>query len=412
MVDSPTSTEGPFSRDRFDLARLLVAESEPLHDVIQHATRISARALGVARVGVWVFSDDHQKLTCLHTHYEAVPPTDDIRELHAIDFPHYLSALETHRWICADDALTHEATRELSDSYLRPLGIVSMLDAPIFRGDFLFGVVCHEHIGTPRVWSERDKGFAGSAADILALVFEQSWHLDAERRLRALEIERRAAQKLETLGRFALGIAHDFNNVLSAVRLAATTLQRGLSPTDSKAIAEELSAAGVAGSQLTQSLLRFARSQSNERAVIDLADTVSSLEPLLRLLTRESADLKVELPSERRIFIDAAPSHVQQILLNLVSNAEQSLIKKGKIRVAVAREKNEALLVVEDTGRGIAEEAQSRLFDPLFTTKEGGTGWGLATVQSIVSELGARIEFTSAMGKGSTFTVRFPSAIV
>ena len=412
MNEPSPPSQGPFSRDRFALARLLVGESQPLHDVIKHATRISANALGVARVGVWVFSDDRQTLSCLHTHFEGSGPTpNDICELHAHDFPHYLAALERHRWICADDALTNEATSELAAPYLVPLGITSMLDAPIFRGDHLFGVVCHEHVGPKRTWSERDKGFAGSAADILALVLEQSMHLEAERRLRALEVGRRAAQKLETLGRFALGISHDFNNVLSAIRLAAATVARGPDVESAKAIAQELEAAATVGGTLTNALLRFARSQSADRRTIDLSETVASLEPLLRLLTRESADLRLVLADSGSAWVEAAPSDVQQILLNLVSNAEQSLAGRGRISVTVTRESNEAVLVVEDTGRGIAEEARGRLFDPLFTTRESGTGWGLATVQSIVNELGARVEVQSRQGEGSRFSVRFPLAV-
>jgi two-component system cell cycle sensor histidine kinase/response regulator CckA len=409
VTDPTTPLDGPFSRDRFDLARLLVAENDSLRDVIAHATQISARALGAARVGVWVFSEDHQTLTCLHTHFEGVAPSDDIRELRAKDFPRYMKALEGKRWICADDALTNDATSELAEGYLKPLGITSMLDAPIFRGELLFGVVCHEHVGPKRTWSERDKGFAGSAADILALVFEQSMHLESEKRLRVLEIECLDTQKLETLGRFTLGIAHDFNGVLSAVRLAAATLQRSPDPADLEGISEELHAAALVGAELTGALLRFAKTQTNARGRIDLGDTVSSLEPLLRLLTREAADLKVTLPNaDEKLVILAAPSDIQQILLNLVANAQQALTGRGRIGVSVTRVGSEALLSVDDTGRGIPEEVAKHLFDPFFTTKQGGTGWGLATVRSIATELGAHVAVVSKLGEGATFTLRFP----
>lgn len=408
-ADESNAKEG----ERLALSRLNVSEGTPLFSAVEHASRISGQALGVTRVSVWLLEDDPASppahtLRCVHA-LQTPRDARDITLLREVAYPRYFEAIRTNRWVCADDAVHDPDTRELAESYLQPLGITSMLDAPILRGGVPIGIVCHEHVGKPRRWTQLDRSFAGSVGDILSLVFEQSVRLELEQRMRAIEIASRRAEKARTLARFALGLSHDFNNVLMAVRLATESLRIEAPGTAGLAHLETIDAATDAGINLTQSLFRFARSQSSRREHIDLVETVRSLEPLLRLILKEIATLRVDATSGPAN-ISAAPSDVQQILLNLVSNAEHALDGFGLVRIAVCNEGSRVVLEVEDTGRGMTDDIKARMFEPFYSSYPTGMGWGLTTVRSIADELGASIEVRSAPGAGTTVAIAFPSA--
>ena len=145
------------------------ARAGDMQRVYRLVTERSARALGVARVGIWMFSEDGQSLiaadrfsTLDHLHLEG-------SELSLADCPRYKAALNGDQLIVAPDAMNDPLTSELADSYLRPLGIASMLDAPIVRGGRTIGVICHEHLGEMRSWYETELAFVESLSDFLTL---------------------------------------------------------------------------------------------------------------------------------------------------------------------------------------------------------------------------------------------------
>ena len=164
-------------------------------------TEVSVETLGVARVGVWLYdatgarmrSEDLCELTRAQPASLEPPSFTHAAGAEVLrdDYPGYFAALEENRTIVADDALTHPATRELAAAYLGPLGITSMLDAPIRADGRVIGVVCHEHVGPPRAWNPEEISFAGSLADIAAFIVEQRDLRRAEAALR--ESERRFA---------------------------------------------------------------------------------------------------------------------------------------------------------------------------------------------------------------------------
>ena len=159
-----------------------------LPDALHAIARASAETLGVGRVGIWLFSEDRQLLRCLYLYgaqaadREADPGGG--QALRAQDYPAYFAAMYTDRTIAAGDALADPRTREFSEDYLRPHGIRSMLDAPIWYEGRTVGVVCHEHVGEPRPWHEDEQLFASSIADLVALALERSRLIETQRALR------------------------------------------------------------------------------------------------------------------------------------------------------------------------------------------------------------------------------------
>ncbi len=145
------------------------ARAGDMQRVYRLMTERASRALGVARVGIWMFDEEGDSLVAA----DRFSSTDHLHLEGAVlslkDCPRYKAALTGDQLVVAPDALNDPVTSELADSYLRPLGIASMLDAPIVRGGRTIGVLCHEHVGQMRSWYETELAFVESLSDFLTL---------------------------------------------------------------------------------------------------------------------------------------------------------------------------------------------------------------------------------------------------
>jgi PAS domain S-box-containing protein len=243
---------------------------------------------------------------------------------------------------------------------------------------------------------------------------------------RLLEERLIQSEKIESVGRLAGGIAHDFNNLLTAI-LGYTELLLANRPADDRdrPDLEEIQRAGLRAASLTQQLLAFSRKQVLLPKDVDLNETVSKLQGMLRRLIREDVTLTCQLaPAPVVVKID--PVQIDQVILNLVLNARDALPMGGDIRLELARvartrvdlppespaaAREYVRLRVVDNGVGIAPEVRAHLFEPFFTTKAlgKGTGLGLASVYGIVRQSNGFITVDSEPGRGSTFTMHFPA---
>lgn len=234
------------------------------------------------------------------------------------------------------------------------------------------------------------------------------------------------AQKLEAVGRLAGGIAHDFNNLLTAILGQCYALERHLPDPDhpARAAIQEIDRAAEKASRLTKQLLAFSRQQVLEPRPVLLNGIVSEMEEMIRRLAGESVDVSLELHPEAGL-IEADPTQIERVLINLVLNARDAMPQGGRLRLVTLRCSADeaacrrvpglrpgkyAVLVVEDTGIGMDEATLSRIFEPFFTTKPAGkgTGLGLSTVYGIVQQLGGVISVTSQPGEGTRFEIYFP----
>jgi signal transduction histidine kinase/ActR/RegA family two-component response regulator len=226
----------------------------------------------------------------------------------------------------------------------------------------------------------------------------------------------RQSQKLEAIGTLAGGIAHDFNNLLTAVS-GFTQLAMMSTPSDS-AVTDDLQqvieAADRAG-MLTKQLLAFSRKQVLQPTVLDVGAVIRGVAPLFDRLLGEHIDVRVDAPDDLpRILADRG--QLEQVIINLSINARDAMPKGGVLTIAAhadAPADADACIVirVSDTGTGIPATVRDRIFEPFFTTKEPGkgTGLGLATVYGIVQQSGGLIDVHSTEGRGTTFSIRWPT---
>jgi signal transduction histidine kinase/CheY-like chemotaxis protein len=233
----------------------------------------------------------------------------------------------------------------------------------------------------------------------------------AERSLEETSEQLRQSQKMDAIGRLAGGVAHDFNNLLLAINGYAEFLSDSLTDNRLKGFANEIQSAGERAAALTQQLLAFSRRQVLQPRILKLNDAVNEIELMLRRLIGAGIEVRFDL-EPRLLNVEADPSQIGQVLLNLAVNARDAMAGSGTLTVSTRNDGDHVLLQVTDTGEGMDDETRHRIFEPFFTTKEvgSGTGLGLSTVYGIVTQSGGSIAVRSAPGEGATFTVRLPVA--
>lgn len=235
--------------------------------------------------------------------------------------------------------------------------------------------------------------------------------LDAARERDAARIRYLQAQKMEPVGRMASGIAHDFNNLLAVIRGVSEILRvRGQDRALAARLLDDLDNATTRASLMTSRLLAFTKGRPEELAVLDILQVAESITPLLARLLGDDIRVELDAPSER-LWIRADRAQLEQAFLNLAVNARDAMPSGGVFSMRLTRARDESVsVVVEDTGVGMDAETVERAFTPFFTTKETGTGLGLATVRDIVEGGGGSILVQSGQGQGTRFTLRFAPA--
>ncbi|HWC97284.1 MAG TPA: PAS domain S-box protein [Candidatus Sulfopaludibacter sp.] len=240
-----------------------------------------------------------------------------------------------------------------------------------------------------------------------------------------LEEQFRQSQKLEAVGRLAGGVAHDFNNLLTVIIGYVEMLigEAGHEP-NLVEYAQEIQHAATRAAGLTAQLLAFSRRQVSQPKVMDINAVVTRAMRMLQRVIGEDVEITTHL-DPRLGTVKADPTHLDQLLMNLVVNARDAMTHGGRITIDTANvELDEhyvgrhigvqpgpyALLAVSDTGTGMTPEIKSRLFEPFFTTKEAGkgTGLGLSIVYGIVKQNSGEIMVYSEPGQGTTFKVYLP----
>jgi two-component system, cell cycle sensor histidine kinase and response regulator CckA len=255
---------------------------------------------------------------------------------------------------------------------------------------------------------------------------ERFQRLEGERR--DLETQLLASQRLEALGTLAGGVAHDFNNLLTVIRANAEIAQVSLAERDTEGVAESLTAVMQASDRardIVKQILMFSRRSAPSYARINLAAMITDTQTLLRATIPSTVQLLVEVRTADA-WIDGDMTQMQQLLLNLCSNAEYSMRETngGMLRISVdtlelqtARDNRHrqldpghyVRLLVRDTGVGMSDEVRERMFEPFFTTKPvgEGTGLGMAVLHGIVESHHGSVHVDSVPGRGTHFELLF-----
>lgn len=234
------------------------------------------------------------------------------------------------------------------------------------------------------------------------------------------------ASRIEALGRLAGGIVHDFNNLLTIVAGdVEMLLEDPRIGEDGRDLLREVRDAGRRAGELTQQLLSFGRARASREQVCDVNAVVADAERMLARLMSDEVRL-ISQPAPEPVHVRIERSRLEQVIVNLCVNAKHAMAGGGTVTVTVDTPALStavagrlelgtgtcARVTVTDTGHGMDDDVLARAFDPFFTTKaaEGGTGLGLATVKTIVTQANGRVVLESRLNAGTSVLVYLPIA--
>src|SRR3954449_9876078 len=239
-----------------------------------------------------------------------------------------------------------------------------------------------------------------------------------KQQIETLELELRHARRMAALGELVSTTTHEFNNVLmTIINYAKIGMRNKDEASRDKALTKILAAAGRA-EKITNGVLGMARNRGHERIPTDL---IKLIESSLVLLEREMQKYRIQIVTQ----FEPAPlafvcgNEIQQVLLNLLTNARQAMPRGGQILIRIAPDaaNNTVDLTVRDNGAGIPPDVLPRIFDRYFSTKQGpdatgkgGTGVGLSMCSEIIESHQGKIRVESTVGAGTAFTLKLPAA--
>ena len=246
--------------------------------------------------------------------------------------------------------------------------------------------------------------------DLLVALYDRTDELRAQRELIARE-------KLATVGELASGVAHEVNNPLAAIRMEAELLGRSTKDDEASTAAATIVREVDRAARIVRSLLRLARRADITPVRVQLNELVRDVAEIRqRVLRTDNIEVRTRMDQGAEAVLGLG-QELQQVVINLVTNAEHAVRGRPNAVIELATEAREGWvrLTVEDSGPGVPAEVRSRIFDPFFTTKspDEGSGLGLSICQRVVAEVGGRIwlEDSSALG-GAKFVVELPAAPV
>ncbi|THJ24957.1 MAG: response regulator [Nitrospira sp. CG24E] len=400
-----------------ELVRSEAIISGDLHRAYQSITESACRVLTVQRASVWLFQEDRSAIR-LQDLYEA--PTHQHSAgavLQASQFPAYFQALdrEAHT-LAAHDAHSDPRTCEFSSTYLTPIGIGAMLDAPIRHKGKLVGVLCHEYLGTRRAWTADEMAVAASFATMVTLAMEAMERGESECAMRQAKEKAEIASAAKN--EFLASVSHEIRTPMNAIIGMADLLwETDLTP-DQRKYLRIFRRAGGNLLSLINDILDLSKIEVGhlelESTDFDLSDLVEKAIEILAMRANEKGlELACYLSPDVHRALIGDPNRLHQILINLISNAIK-FTDKGSITVRIAPDpdlfKPGAIrFSVSDTGIGIPPDKLAVIFESFTqahastTRKYGGTGLGLTISRQLAELMNGRIWVESTLGEGSTF---------
>jgi signal transduction histidine kinase/CheY-like chemotaxis protein/sensor domain CHASE-containing protein len=412
-----------------EVSRARGAHEGELQQTFQLITEAGARTLEIGRGSIWLFSKDGQELVCedlyefaqhRHTRGGSIPTSQIER---------YCRHLRESRFVIVTDALNDARVSEFAETYTKPLGIGAFLDVSMTLGDSVVGVICFEHLGGAREWTNDEQNFASSLADAVSLALDDAARRATERAMRKAKELAESANRAKS--EFLANMSHEIRTPLNSVLGFSELLQERITDPKLKTYLDAIDTGGRALLHLIDDILDLSKIEAGRLEIQPgpvnlrrLGQDVMSI--FARKAEQQDTALHVDIDDSVPQVVLLDELRIRQILFNLVGNAVK-FTDHGTVRLSIQAVRPHAsapssavhlAFAVQDTGIGIPPEEHARIFEAFSqqsgqsTRKYGGTGLGLAITQRLVKAMNGTISLESERGKGSMFEVYLQDVLV
>jgi len=308
--------------------------------------------------------------------------------------------------VIIEDMATNDRVKNKKE--LKEDGVQMILDVPLILRTELFGVI-RIYFSERREFLDEELNFVGAVAETCACAIDKARMIEEQKS----QYDQLALQteKLSALGRMAAGIAHEINNPLAGILLFSSRMRKKV--TEEGPIKEGLDVI-VQETQrckgIIQDLLEFSRDKEPEKAEASINDILEKAHSILENEFRiHHITVEMNLSGEMPL-IRLDVNLMQQVFVNLLINAVEAIEENGVITIRSYVNSNRRIVGVTlaDTGTGIPPDDMAKIFEPFFSTKNNGTGLGLAVSYGIVQKHQGNIQVSSQVGEGTCFTVEIP----
>jgi len=395
-----------------------LAGQEDLVHSLTLATETVSNTLSVERCSVWIYKNNKSEIESIDLYESCKNQHSSGLILCSSHYPNYFKALLEERVISADDANTDKNTFEFSNNYLKPLGINSMLDAPIRLSGNTIGVFCCEHIGKKRHWEIDEMNFVASVADFCSISFELSEHKKTSDELRSHKDKlesivedrtRELTDKNLELEAFSYSISHDLRAPLRHISGYLNVIKEDFSETIDKRGCECIGKAMKSLEKMNcmiDSMLQLSRisTQETNKEKLNLSDMMLEISEQLK---DKDQVVKIKINNTPDTLGDIGLLRIA--LTNLFENSLKYSQKTEDpfIEFGSTKENEKIVYFVRDNGSGFDMQYANKLFAPfqrLHSEAEfEGTGIGLSTVQRVINKHNGNIRAIGEVGKGCTF---------
>lgn len=286
--------------------------------------------------------------------------------------------------------------RGFNEVFKAPLTSLTADEGTVSRGEYPYVTDDNRHIWLGITSSE----LKNAAGDKIGLIFVFTDLTD----IKALQARVELKQRLSQLGEMSAGISHELRNSMSVIAGYAKLLARKANP-DVQPTVNTISSEIASMDRIISELLAFAKPSVLSRENVDLTGLIKEA---LHSAVSERDAVRTSVHAEDSVTVEADELLLRQALTNIFNNAADAMPDGGSIEVDLNRLHAKALISIKDTGAGIPANIIQKIFLPFYTTKEKGTGFGLALVQKIIVSHGGSIEVESKEGEGTTFRITLP----
>jgi C4-dicarboxylate-specific signal transduction histidine kinase len=394
-------------------------QGDNLKTALRDVTESSARVLGIEYASVWLLDEAAGELRCAAEFDATSAAHREGMVLAARDYQRYLERLGLHRSIVANDVFRDPRTVECAQNHLGSRRIASSLDAAVRVTGKLVGVVC-QHDVRQRSWHYDEVAFVCAVADHVSQVLLNEERKKAESELARQRSELARLSRVAALTELFGSLAHELSQPLTAILANAAAAQTFLSPTkqdlnEVQSILEDITSDDRRAAEVIGRLRVLFQKSEMLRRPLDVNELVRETLKLVRGdLASQSVLVEAELTANLPM-VNGDQVQLQQVLLNLLANGCEAMAEicpsERKLTVRTEADGNGSVKIsVVDRGCGIVQQQMESMFTPFFTTKEGGTGLGLAVCRSIVSAHGGKVWAANEPPRGARLNILLPAA--